>query len=356
MSSVDIAVVIGFAGLLFLLLWLVINLRRRLTGGGDDRSEARLESLKADIIQKQMEGFISLKDSLDQTGRQIGERLSEGTSSLDRRMAQFGEIENQLGRLAVQTKNLEQIGGNIQSLSELLKPPQLRGALGEILLENLLSQILPQSLYETQYRLADGKRVDAVIKLADRLLPIDSKFPLEAFRRMSSEGEEADVKELNRVLKKHIEDIASKYIRPDEQTTDIALMYIPSEAVYYRFVSQDDCAGLDQALARNVIPSSPGHLYAFLASLRAVYTQAGLAGSSRELVAGLNRLKESLERLVGFNDRMESSHRRLGAVLTSTKSELSRVRSELERLQAGDSHPESQSQESSANDDDMFSG
>lgn len=332
MSTTEFLLVIVLAAMLILLAVVLVALKRQGRYDPTTVIEASLNNLKSDILGRQMEGLVGLRDSLDSAQRLMNERLAEGSSALDKRLELFGRIEKQLGELATQTKSIETVGLNIQSLSELLRPPQLRGALGEILLENLLGQILPVSLYAMQYRFASGRRVDAIVRLADRLLPIDSKFPMESYQRMVRDNNDKARKELHRALRKHIDDIASKYVLPGENTTDIAVMYIPSEAVYYSLVSDSDGDILQYSLGKNVVPSSPAHLYAFLASLAAVYAQAGLVGSGRELVAGLSALGESLQRLVKYHERMEGSVRRLTTSLGHVGGELSEMAGRLEGL------------------------
>lgn len=332
MGIIQLTLVIAAAAILVLLVAVLVTLRRQRRDDPTAAIEASLSSIKSDILSRQMEGLVGLRDSLDSAQRLMNERLAEGSSALDKRLELFGRIEKQLGELAAQTKAIETVGLNIQSLSELLRPPQLRGALGEILLENLLGQILPVSLYTMQHRFAGGQRVDAVVRLADRLLPVDSKFPMESYQRAIKNDSEKARKELHRALKKHIDDIASRYVLPDENTTDIAIMYIPSEAVYYSLVSDGEGDILQYSLNKNVVPSSPAHLYAFLASLAAVYAQAGLVGSGRELVAGLSALGESLQKLVKYHERMEGSVRRLSTSLGHVGGELSEMAGRLERL------------------------
>ena len=307
------------AAVIVMLVWLVLILKRQTSIDPAENVDRVLQSLKSELIGKQMEGLLSLRESLDSANRLLNERLAESTNTLDRRLELFGEIERKLGELEVETKNIREIGSNIQSLSDLLKPPRLRGALGELLLENLLIQILPRAMFSTQYRFQGGQRVDAVIKLGRRLLPIDSKFPLESFRQVLSEDSDNSSRvQFGRTLKQHIDAVAEKYVRPELGTTDFAVMYIPSEAVYTEFVSQKDTDALEYALTRKVIPSSPGHLYAFLASLSALYLECGLAADSGRLAAGLNMLTESLTRLSGLHQRMEGSVRSLSASLSKS--------------------------------------
>ncbi len=323
------------AALTIVVAWLVVTLRRK----GPDQTlqlQAMVDSLKAELVSRQMEGLVALRESLDTASRGLNERLAEGTTAMDRRLGVVTEIEHRLGQLQRQTQQIEEIGKNIQALSDLLKPPKLRGGLGELLLENLLGQILPTALFQMQYAFRDGARVDAVIRLGDRMLPVDSKFPLEAFERMqvSGENEQTD-REFRKAIKGQIDSIAAKYLRPDEGTTDFAVMYIPSEAVYYRLVSDAGSELLAYALSKRVIPSSPGHLYAFLASVAAIYTEAGLAGNTRRLTAVLHALRESVEKLESAHERMAGSARMLSLNLDKARSETGEMQTQLESLRDG---------------------
>jgi len=332
----DLLTILNAAALiaiLIALIWLATIVLRMRSGADTSGVQHAVESLKAELIGKQMEGLVALRESLDSASRGLNERLAEGTSSLDRRLAVVSEIENKLGQLQRQTEHLQEIGQNIQQLADLLKPPKLRGGLGELLLENLLSQILPPALFETQYSFAGGQRVDAVIKLGDRLLPIDSKFPLEAFQRLTGGTEgELSHKEFAKAIKVQVDNIAGKYLLPEQNTTDFAVMYIPSEAVYYRLVADEDSDLLSYALAKKVIPSSPGHLYAFLASVAAVAAEAGLAGNRREVSAVLSSLGESLARLDGLHQRMAGSARVLGLSLDKARGETETMQRRLDGL------------------------
>ena len=328
--------IITFALLLVLLAavgWLLVSQRQHREADSAEDLRALVDNLKSELVSKQMEGLLALRESLDSASRGLNERLAEGTSSMDRRLGVIGEIENKLGQLQRQTKELEELGRNIAQLSDLLKPPKVRGGVGEIFLENLLSQILPPALYETQYGFPGGQRVDAVIRLGDRLMPVDSKFPLEAFQRIGEgEGAAAAIKEYRRAIKGQVDAIAAKYIVPDQQTTDFAVMYIPAEAVYYRLVTEEESDLFAYALSQRVIPSSPGHLYAFLASVAAVYAEAGLSGNTRRLSAVVHGLTECLSSLEQIHERMGGSHRMLGQNLEKAHGQTQQMQQHLASL------------------------
>lgn len=343
MDAFSVIVLILSAVILVVLIWLLVTVSRLKSQPAHTDLESSLQLLKAELVAKQAESLVALRSSIDNANRLLNERLAEGTTALDRRMAVFSEIDTKLGQLSTQAQNIESIGSNISSLSELLRAPKLRGNLGEFFLENLLAEILPASMYDSQYRFATGQCVDAVIKLGGKLVPVDAKFPLEAYERLAaSKADDKSVrKEFAQALKRHIDAISSKYIKPDENTTEFAIMYVPAEAVYYQLVSQTDDGTLDYALSKKVIPSSPGHLYGFLASIAAIFAetrlaQAGVVDGSRQLLAGLSDLAEMLSRLERYHERINGSIRSLSASFEKARAETSHLADRLEKLR----HPE----------------
>jgi len=124
----------------------------------------------------------------------------------------------------------------LQSLENILKNPKQRGILGEYYLETILKNVLPPRLYQMQYKFKNGEIVDAVVFVKDKIIPIDSKFSLENYNKMAAETNPARKEELEKIFKidlKNRIDETAKYIRPDEKTMDFALMFIPSEGIYY---------------------------------------------------------------------------------------------------------------------------
>ncbi len=311
---------------------LILMLKRQKPPASDDQLLRSIESIKAELISKQMEGLISLRESLDTTGKMVHDRLAEGSNSIDNRLKVFGEIEQKLGQLEQQTLSLEKIGQNIQSLSELLKPPKVRGILGEMLLENLLKDILPDNMFDTQYQFPDGSRVDVIIKMGKKILPIDSKFPLESYQRLVKEDNAQNHKEFKNAFKKQIDSIKKKYHRPDLNTTDFVLLYIPSEAVYYQFIAGKDKDLFEYALNKKVIPSSPGHLYAFLVSMSAVYAEISLTSDPAKLTGIISNIVDSLKRLKQLHQRMEGSGRNINSCLSKVKEELDITTLNLDKL------------------------
>lgn len=181
---------------------------------------------------------------------------------------------------------LEDVSRSLSELEQVFSVPQSRGAVGETLLSRLLEDWLPKGTYELQYSFREGTRVDAVVKLGRYIVPVDAKFPFEAAKRamekeaggsQAGAGREAGVGarsgsrgagggrgELRAAFMRHVNDIAERYIRPDEGTLGFALMYIPSERVYqFVFVDQGDDL-LGEAMGRGVVPVSPSTLFLYL--------------------------------------------------------------------------------------------
>jgi len=200
-----------------------------------------------------------MNQSLQETNKTIGLNLGNATSV-------FGDVKEQLGRLQATNQQIIAISKDISSLQELLRAPKFRGSMGETLLENLLLQVLPKGYFETQYRFKSGDAVDAVVKLGERLVPVDAKFSLENFQKMLDAQDEAGKtayrKKFIQDVKNRIDEIAAKYILPAENTYDFALMYIPAENVYYEVIIKEDL--FSYGMSKKVVPVSPNTFYAYL--------------------------------------------------------------------------------------------
>ena len=246
-----------------------------------------------------------LRGITEQVNRQLLDSSGEISKRLDNAARVIGDVQKNIGSLSEASKQIFEVGKNISTLQEILQPPKLRGGLGEQFLGELLSQILPSQFFTLQYMFANGERVDAVVRLGEKLVPIDSKFPLDNFKRIleckTEDERKVYQKTFSRDVKKHIDDIASKYILPQEGTYDFALLYIPAENVYYETITKDDSLGeekgiLNYALKKKVIPVSPNSFYAYLQVIvlglkgfqierHAVEIQALLAGLGKDLRA-----------------------------------------------------------------------
>lgn len=176
-----------------------------------------------------------------------------------------------IGTLGQELRSMQDIGKNINDLRSAFFSPKLRGNFGEQVLYDALDNAFPADHFEKQYRFQGGQVVDAILKTNDGLIPIDSKFPIDNFRNMvkaeTDQKRAFEKNEFKKAVKKHIGDIAKKYILPGEGTTKFAVMYVPSEAVFYEIISGDDKL-TEQAQLQNVLMVSPNSLSYFLHILR----------------------------------------------------------------------------------------
>jgi DNA recombination protein RmuC len=251
----------------------------------------------------------AIKNSAQIAGQMTSDAQSKMADELKNTREQIGAIQRQLGEVQEAGK---QMSLTAQTLEGILGGAKSRGSLGEIVLERLLEDSLPPSHYETQRRFSSGEAADAVIKLRDKkLMAVDSKFPLDAYRRIGTEGEDAR-RAFATAVKGHADDIARKYIVPDEGTLDFALMFVPSETVYYELLQTSDSKGqLLDAYCRGikVIPVSPNTLYANLCVI-----SMGLRGMQME-----ENAKRLLESLSGMEKQLEKFSEKFGVLGTHLK-------------------------------------
>ncbi len=235
----------------------------------------------------------------------INERLIE-SSTLQRGTSEsFGHIRETLGKLKEASRHMEQVGKEISGLGDLLRAPKVRGGIGELFLGDLLGQTLSPDQYELNHSFRSGERVDAVIVLKGGMVPVDAKFPLESFQRLIAAKDDDErvrhKREFVRAVRGHINDIARKYILPDEGTLDFALMYIPAENVYYETIIRDEGLGEDQgiiphALAKRVIPVSPNSFYAYLQAICLGLKGLQIEKRAQEIMQYLGRLQGDFSR------------------------------------------------------------
>jgi DNA recombination protein RmuC len=200
-----------------------------------------------------------MNQSLQEANKIIGQNLGSATSV-------FGNVKEQLGKLEATNYQILEVSKNITSLQELLRAPKFRGQMGETLLENLLSQVLPSEHYLMQYRFKSGDTVDAAIRLGERMVSVDAKFSLENFQKILETQDEQQKstfrKKFIQDVKNRVDEVSAKYILPQENTYDFALMYIPAENVYYETIIKEDL--LSYCMSKRVIPVSPNTFYAYL--------------------------------------------------------------------------------------------
>lgn len=242
----------------------------------------------SDVLEKQLH---NQRTSLEERLKQQTERMDKQTKLIWERLT---EAQKVIGDVNKQIGGIEEFGKDIKDLSNVLKSPKLRGGLGEQFLNELLANALPHELFRVQYEFKDGSKCDAAILTEKGIIPVDSKFSLENFRAMveaeRDETREKYRKEFVKDVKKRIDEIATKYLKPDEGTTDFALMYVPSETVYYDIIV-NNIEVEEYSQQKNVFITSPSTLFSKLKIFLAVYQQFELQKHAQEILKALASIK-----------------------------------------------------------------
>lgn len=247
-------------------------------------SEELLEWLKttSQRLDEQNKSFMS---AMQQSTRSLNERL-------DKAARVIAQVQKNIGEMS-------EIGRGMKDLQEFLRSPKLRGNIGEQVLKEILAQTLPKQSFHLQYTFRSGATVDAAIKTASGIIPVDSKFPLENFRKMIAAEAEVEKKRLKRDfvndVRKHIRDISSKYILTEEGTIDYALMYIPSESVYYEVVNDPQL--FDYAGKKRVLPVSPMTFYAYMKAILMSFEGQKIEARARQILSAIRAIQKDYNRV-----------------------------------------------------------
>jgi DNA recombination protein RmuC len=259
------------------------------------QSTGQIQTMGQTVTQR-LEGVTkALQDGVTNSAQIASQGQTAIATELKNTREQIGLIQKQIGEVQEQSRGLSQA---TQSLESILGGAKTRGLLGEVTLQRLLEDSLPASQFAMQYRFSSGEAVDAVVFLRDnKLMAIDSKFPLDAFRRISTEGDDARRVFANAV-KGHADSIAKKYIVPDEGTLDVALMFVPSENVYCEMLNTSDAKGLqidEYCRNKKIIAVSPNTLYANLCVIAMGLRGMQIEENAKRLLANLSGVQKQVE-------------------------------------------------------------
>lgn len=269
-----------------------------------------------------VEWLKDMRSGLDQQSKSLNSRLDTAAQVIR-------DVTKEIG-------SMQEIGRQMQGLQDFLRSPKLRGNIGEQVLCDMLRQTLPKGHFQFQYKFKDGQIVDAIIRTDKGLIPVDSKFPLENFRKLSQSKSEQEKDSFThlflRDVKKHTDDIYKKYILPQEGTVDFALMYLPSEAIYYEIIASKEPLDI-YASEKKVVFVSPNSLYYFLkvvmmaleerkiseSAAKILDILKGLSQDSKKFSRSLQVLAGHLVRAKNAMDSVESEYGRLASKIDSAK-------------------------------------
>ncbi len=223
----------------------------------------------------------------------------------------INKIGSTVQKLIQQQEEAEKLG---HSLKDLLQAPKLRGSYGEAILEEMLERVLPKGIWERQYSVDSGERVDCIVRFKDVVVPIDAKFPRDDYMRYldaeTNEEKNRCWKQFENAVKTQIVSIEKKYVKPESGTSEFALMFIPSEGIYYETIAEKNHLGepstlLAYAQDHHVVPVSPNTFYVFL--------QMVIIGTRNiEIIKNVKKLQQGLSDLERSFGRFYKKHEEIG--------------------------------------------
>ncbi|MBT6401110.1 DNA recombination protein RmuC [candidate division WWE3 bacterium] len=307
---------------------------------------SQIKSLKVDLTEKEsdkvlLEWLKDMRGSVEKSSDTMEKQLKDQRDSMDKQTKMIWErLDNAakvIGGVQKHLGGLEEFNKDMKDLSNILKSPKLRGGLGEQFLYEILENALPKDLYKTQYKFRDGSIADAVLITEKGMIPVDSKFSMENFKAMITEDSEETrnkyKKEFVKDVKKRIDEISKKYILPEEGTTDQAIMYIPSENIYYELIVNTPSIE-EYAQRQNVLLTSPNTFSYFVKIVMVAYQQNELAKHAGEILKALSGIRVEAEKFGGDLDVLDGHITRTTKSMDNVKSKYGKLSGKIEAVQA----------------------
>ena len=294
---------------------------RKSAGGSSDELD-RIFHAQAELSGRVQQSETSLNTRLEALTKRLGDGLDQQTEKTGETLK---GLQERLAVIDSAQKNIAELGKEMVGLQDILSNKQLRGAFGEFQMESIIKDFLPPTSFEFQATLSNGTRVDCLIRLPSPpgIIPIDSKFPLEAYRAIQMAKSDAEKTNANREFSKdvglHVKAIAEKYIIPGE--TDWAIMFLPSEAIFAELNSNFPNV-VEDAQRRRVGITSPSTLMALVNTVGAILKdgrmkeQAGLIQKQVELM--LNDVRLLDERVGKLKTHFRQAGEDIDGIATSS--------------------------------------
>lgn len=309
--------------------------------------QAELQGRLAQLSEEQAQRSDLFQKSLDERLATMTERVGRSlTEQTEKSSEHLKKLDTRLEVIDRAQKNIQTLSGEVSNLQNILSNKQSRGAFGESQMQALIEQFLPARSYSFQHTLSNGKRVDAIIHLPGKHLDVavDSKFPLESWQTMIA-AENSDLansarQQFGRDCRLHIRAISEKYLIPGE-THDVALMFLPSEAIYAELHAHFQ-AIVDEGFNRRVMIVSPTTFMATLHTMRAVLKDAAMQEQTGIILKEVSLLLKDTERLDERVSRALNQYKTLGKTLSDVETstgKIGRKAAKIETLELDETLP-----------------
>ena len=316
----------------------------------------QMQGLNSNVQSSLTAVMAEVGNRINAMNQHVGQRLNENAEAMrssskevNDRIAgvqnTFAGLQKQVGEMTEQARQLGELSRSMSELERVLSAPKLRGGFGETQLENLLASVFAGEQFSMQYKFASGDIADAVLRFDKSMVAIDSKFSLENFRRIAGAETEANKKtarkDFLKDIRKRIDEIASRYIRPAEGTLPFALMYIPAENVYYEAIIRDEDENdlYSYCVQKRVMPVSPNSLYAYLQTIMVGLNSLRISQRAEGILRELQSLEVELEKFEDVFGKLGTHLRNASRSYEDSAREFARIGNRVQRL-AGSGAPE----------------
>ena len=287
----------------------------------------RLDAMNQHVAERLNENAAAMRSS----SKEVNDRIANVQST-------FAGLQKQVGEMTEQARQLGEISHSMSKLEQVLSAPKLRGGFGETQLENLLASVFAREQFSMQYKFASGDLADAVLRFDKGMVAIDSKFSLENFRRIAEAdtdaGKKTARKDFLKDVRKRVDEIAARYIRPADGTMPFALMYIPAENVYYEAIIRDEEGGdlYAYCVQKRVMPVSPNSLYAYLQTILVGLNSMRISQRAEGILRELQSLEVELEKFDEVYSRLGTHLRNASRSYEDSAREFTRIGNRVENL------------------------
>ena len=310
-----IAILLAGFGLLF---YFLVDLKRK--------SEKPLEDQSLKVM---MEWMKEIKSGTEATRESMQKNIQETNKAINERLDNAGRV---ISALTKELGGISQVGPDIRRLTETLASPKLRGNFGEEMLENMLSQALPKNGFDIQHKFKNGEVADAIIYVGEKILPIDSKFSMENFRlykeAKTEEAAEGLKKAFLKDIKKRVDEIHKKYILPQENTFDFALMYIPSEGVFSEVL--DDIITINYAREKKVYFVSPNTLYHHLQIILLSLKGQKINQAAQQILAMISGIRQESDKFGKNLDVLGNHIKNAGNTMGTVTNDFAKLKTSIQ--------------------------
>jgi len=305
----------------------------------NDALRKEIQEIRKEVSKNSEESRKEIEQKLNDINRGINSFQKNSKEDMHKQFSSSNkiikEVTSELEKIKGTNEKVLGFANQMRTLERILGNQKQRGILGEIQLQNLLANVLPPELFQMEYNFKNGETVDAIVRVGDFIIPIDAKFSLDNYNKMIESSDQNEIYELEKKFKKDIAqriDETSKYIRPNEKTTDYAYMFIPADGLYQDLLNsrvgslQINSKDLvDHAYSKKVMIVSPMSLFPMLQITVKALHNLKVEKSIEDILKNIQKLSNHL-------NSYKDSHDRLGKTISTAVNHYNKSSNEFKKI------------------------